>query len=478
MEQISIRKVAAWTGGRYEGPDLPVAGVTVDSRRVEPQNLYVPLRGPNFDGHSFLGEAFVSGAAAALADDPEAARLHRSLHHPVVLVRDTRRALGDLAAAYRKQLGYTVVAVTGSNGKTTTKEMILRVLGRSAVGSPNSYNNDVGVPLTLLSVRRHHSVCVVEVGTSAPGQVAALAALARPDVSVVLNVGESHLERLGDLDGVAREKFALVEALSEEGCAILNYDDDHTRAMIEHAPGYVLSFGTWPAADVYAGDVKASFRKLSFRLYNRMLVRMSAFGIFNVHNALAATAVGLWLKREPEEIRRALEGFVPLPMRMTVEHVSGVRLIHDAYNANPRSTVAALHEIRFRGGSGRRIAVLGDMLELGTQADELHRRVGRAAAEARIDVLWAIGPLSQATSAAARNAGLRNVFWSPTVKEALQDPPFQVRRGDVVLFKASRLLRLERLHEAVRTDLSRREARRKKNAPRGARKSRRSSVRT
>ncbi|MFQ5845609.1 MAG: UDP-N-acetylmuramoyl-tripeptide--D-alanyl-D-alanine ligase, partial [Planctomycetota bacterium] len=281
MEPISIHEVATWTGGRYEGPNLPVARVCVDSRTAERGDLFVPLHGPRFNGHEFLGEAFVSGAAAALAQEPEAARVHRSMGRPVVLVPDTRRALGRLAAAYRRSLGYRVVAVTGSNGKTTAKEMIRRVLGRTAIASPHSYNNDVGVPLTLLSANRHHDFCVVEVGTNAPGEIAALAALAHPDVGVVLNVAESHLEGLGDLEGVAREKFALVQALGPHGCAVLNYDDEHTRAMIAGAPGYVVSFGTWPTADVYAGDVRASFHSVSFRLYNRLEVQLQVFGIFH-----------------------------------------------------------------------------------------------------------------------------------------------------------------------------------------------------
>ncbi|MHC4339916.1 MAG: UDP-N-acetylmuramoyl-tripeptide--D-alanyl-D-alanine ligase [Planctomycetota bacterium] len=455
MEQKSIREVAAWTGGRYLGPDLPVAGVSIDSRHVRPGDLFIPLRGAHNDGHAFLGEAFASGAAAALVDRAEIARTHTDLGHPVIVVEDNRAALGCFAAAYRRRLGLTVVGVTGSNGKTTTKEMLRLLLGSRAAVSPKSFNNDIGVPLTLLSADRTHSVCVVEMGTNQPGEIAALSEIARPDVGVVLNVAESHLQGLGDLDGIAREKFALIDALGREGCAVLNWDDSRTRDMIGRTDSYVISFGTWPDADVYAGDVRTRGSTLSFRLFHRMKVEMRLLGVHNVHNALAAASVAMWLGSDPGEVCDRLEEFQPAPMRMSVEDIGRTRLINDAYNANPRSMSAAILEVSYRGG-GRRVAVLGDMLELGTRAEELHMAVGEQLAQSKIDVLWAIGPLSEATAQAARSAGLKEVHWSPDVRQALQDPPFQPRSRDVVLFKASRGVGLERVYEAVRDDLVRR----------------------
>ena len=264
MEQYSIREVAAWAGGLYEGPDLPIAGASIDSRKIGPGELFIPLRGAHHDAHEFLGEAFASGAAAALVDRPALAAEHADLGHRVITVKDTSEALQAIAAGYRRSLDLTVVGITGSNGKTTTKEMLKLLLGSRAVASPRSFNNAIGVPLTLLRAQKAHSICVVEMGTNAPGEIADLAAIAKPDVGVVLNVGESHLQGLGDLEGVSREKFALVEALSPDGCAVLNWDDPHTRAMIDRAPGYALSFGTWPEADVYGGDVRTRGR--SFEL--------------------------------------------------------------------------------------------------------------------------------------------------------------------------------------------------------------------
>jgi len=456
MEQQSIKQVAAWTGGQYDGPDLPVAGVAIDSRHVERGHVFFALRGTHADGHEYLGEAFASGAAAAVVDREEAARAHAAMGRTVVRVPDARRALADLAAAYRRSLSdLTVIGITGSNGKTTTKEMLRLLLGEGAAVSPKSFNNDLGVPLTLLGAGRRHKWCVVEMGTNAPGEIAGLCRIARPEVGVVLNVGASHLEGLRDLDGVAHEKFALVEAVGPEGCAVLNWDDERTRAMIPRAPGYVVSFGTWSDADVFAGEVRTTGYTLSFRMLGRQRVTMRLIGVHNVHNALAAAAVALWLGEDPYEMCRRLEEFQPAPMRMAVEEIGRTRLINDAYNANPRSMAAALHEMSYRGG-GRRIAVLGDMQELGEAAHRFHAQIGQRVARSRIDVLWAIGPLSETIAREARNAGLREVFWSPTVDAAMEKPAVKVKSRDVVLFKASRGMQLERVYDAVKDDLERR----------------------
>ncbi|MHC4940747.1 MAG: UDP-N-acetylmuramoyl-tripeptide--D-alanyl-D-alanine ligase [Planctomycetota bacterium] len=449
MEQLSIRKVAAWTGGTYDGPDMRVSGIAIDSRKAGRGDLFLPLRGAMHDGHEFIGEAFASGATAALVDRPDVAKALDGLGRAIVRVPDVRKALAELASAYRDHLDLKVVGITGSNGKTTTKEMLRVILGARAAVSPRSYNNDLGVPLTLLSATRHHRFCVVEMGTNALGEIGALARIARPDVGVVLNVSESHLSGLGDLDGVAEEKGALVKALPRDGCAVLNWDDLRVREMMDDLDCYTLTFGTWDEADVFGSEIKTRGRGLSFRALSKKLVRLQTYGVHNVHNALAAATTAMWLGEHACEVFERLEAFRPVPMRMAVEDVGRIRLINDAYNANPRSVEAAILEMSVRAGS-RRIAVLGDMLELGDRAIEYHERIGRAVAQSSIDKLWAIGPLSEATARAARNAGLRSVHWSPDVPAALEEPPFGTRSGDVVLFKASRGVRLERVYEAVR----------------------------
>lgn len=455
MEQVSVHQVATWTGGQYEGPELPVRGVSIDSRKAGPGHLFVALRGTRVDGHDFLGEAFASGATAAIVDRPDVARAHRAMGRALLLVPDARRALGDLASGYRRSLDLTVIGITGSCGKTTTKEMLALLLGSRAVASPHSFNNDLGVPLTLLSAGRNHAYCICEMGTNGPGEIAALARIAAPQVGIVLNVGTSHLERLGDVDGVAREKGALVEALPPGGCAVINWDDERTRAMIDRASCPVLTFGTWPDADVFADDIRASGYTLAFRFLHRKRVTMRLIGVHNVHNALAAATAALRLGAHPWDICERLREYRPAPGRMAIEEIGRIRLINDAYNANPGSMAAALSEMSYRGG-GRRIAVLGDMLELGEASRTLHADIGRRAARARIDVLWAIGPLSEAIARAARDAGLRDVHWSPSVADALESPAIRVRSRDVVLFKASRAMALERVYDAVKHGIARR----------------------
>jgi UDP-N-acetylmuramoyl-tripeptide--D-alanyl-D-alanine ligase len=449
MEQLSIRQVAAWTGGTYDGPDMRVSGIAIDSRKAGRGDLFLPLRGVMHDGHEFLGEAFACGATAALVDRPDVARALDGLGRAIVRVPDVRRALARLASAYRNHLDLKVVGITGSNGKTTTKEMLRVILGARAAVSPRSYNNDLGVPLTLLSANRHHRYCVVEMGTNAPGEIAALAQIARPDVGVVLNVAESHLSGLGDLDGVREEKAALARALPRDGCAILNWDDLRVRELMDELDCFALTFGTWEEADVFASEIRTRGRGLSFRAFNKKRVRLQTYGVHNVHNALAAATAAMWLGEHACEVFDRLEAFRPVAMRMAVEDVGRIRLINDAYNANPRSVESAILEMSVRAGR-RRIAILGDMLELGDRAKEFHERIGRAVARASIDALWAIGPLSEATATAARAAGLKDVHWSADVPAALKDPPFEPRSGDVVLFKASRGVRLERVYDVVR----------------------------
>jgi len=465
MEQLSIRQIAAWTNGTYDGPDMRVSGVAIDSRKAGRGDLFLPLRGALQDGHEYLGEAFASGATAALVDRADAARAHRGLGNAIVVVQDVRRALADLATQYRRSLDLKVIGVTGSNGKTTTKEMLRVILGASAAVSPRSYNNDIGVPLTLLTANRHHRYCVVELGTNAPGEIGALTRIAQPDVGIVLNVAESHLQGLGDLDGVAEEKRALVRALDETGCAVLNWDDPRVRAMMTGTACYTLTFGSWKEADVFATDIRTRGRGLSFRALGRRRISMETYGVHNVHNALAAATAAMWCGVHSCEAFERLEQFRPVEMRMAVEDIGRVRLINDAYNANPRSVEAAILEMSVRGG-GRRVAVLGDMLELGAQSAELHARVGRAVAASRVDALWAIGPLSEETARSARAAGLREVHWSEDVPSALSEMPITAKSGDVVLFKASRGVRVERVYDAVKTAVEERRTRRASSASR------------
>lgn len=453
MEPIRLTELLRATGGELTGPiegDPAIEAVTTDSRAVPKGALFVPLRGARYDGHLFVDQAFLAGAAFALVDQ-ECAGFPR-LPPNTIVVKDTLRALGDLARWHRSRFDIPVVGITGSCGKTTVKEMLRGVLGEAVAASPASFNNAVGVPLTLLQIDRRTRACVVEIGTSAPGEIAHLAGIARPTVGVLTSVEEAHLEGLGSLRGVLREKRALLDALPDDGAAVVNADNYYCREAIEGLPCHVVTYGTWEDADVYGVEPRAVRGGTEFLLYGRMPIHLPVMGRHNVSNALAAAAVGLWLGRPPAEIQQALARFAPVGMRMAAERVGGVLLINDAYNANPGSMDAALRELGVQAAAGRRIAVLGEMLDLGGESERLHRSLGRKAAQVGLDGLWAIGPHAElvALEALARGMPPGSVRWHPNLRAALEDLAFEPRPGDVWLFKGSRGMQLERLYDRVR----------------------------
>lgn len=457
MEPIRYSDILRATGGVPAGDgvvgDPLVPAVTIDGRNVPAGALFVPLRGKSRDGHEFLEQAFLNGAGFALvARDAGLARLPA---HAIV-VPDTTKALGDLARWHRSRFSVPVVGITGSCGKTTTKEMVRSVLGRDVVASPASYNNDIGVPLTLLQMDRHTRACVVEIGTNAPGEIAHLASIARPTVGIVTCVEEVHLEGLGSVRGVMEEKSALVRALPHDGAAIINADNYWCREMMERVDCHLLTYGTWEDSDIYGLDVHATETGIAFWLYGKMLFEVPVLGLYNVANALAAVATGLWLGQSPLAVRDALARVQPPPMRMAREVVGGVTLVNDAYNANPRAMEAALNELGQRGTGGRRVAVLGEMLELGAESERHHRSLGRKVAHARVDLLWAIGPSAALVAEEAVRAGMpaEHVRHHASTADALAELAFEAQAGDTWLFKGSRGMALERVLEAVRTPLA------------------------
>lgn len=453
MKPIRFSDVVRATGGQPAGPvdgDPWIPAISTDSRDVPTHALFVPIRGKRHDAHEFVEKAFLAGAGFSLAArDAEFARRPSNVIH----VADTTRALGDLARWYRSQFDVPVIGVTGSCGKTTVKEMIRLVLGENVVASPASYNNEIGVPLTLLQMDEYTRACVVEIGTNAPGEVAHLTSIAQPTVGVLTNVEAAHLEGLGTVRGVMEEKAALLQGLPSDGVAIVNADNYYCREVMEKVACNLVTFGTWEDSDVYGVEPFTTPDGIGFHLYGRMRFEIPALGVHNVANALAAAATGLWLDRDPCVVRDALARYQALPMRMSREVLGDVVLVNDAYNANPRSMEAAIRELASRPSSGRRVAVLGEMLELGAASREHHEALGRKVAGARIDLLWAVGAHAEAMVAEAIRLGLPEeaVASHATVEDALaSDPPFEPLPGETWLFKASRGLALERLVRTIR----------------------------
>jgi len=445
-----------------------VTGVSTDSRTLEPGELFLALSGPNFDGNCFAAAAAEAGAAAVLlrAEDASAldaellARIASGSASPAVLVhRDPRRALADLAGWYRSTLAATVLAITGSSGKTTTKDILADLLEglHPFVASPRSYNNDIGVPLTLLMASDEARTVVLEMGTNHPGEIAGLCRIARPDAGILTNVGAAHLEGLGSLEGIAREKGDLIASLPREGFAVVNADCRFTPSIAARTSARVLTFSVeadpGKEGDLDARDLYFHSGGTTFRL-NGHEVTSPLLGTHNVQNLLAALAACLGLGLTLEEVLPHVANLSGSRQRMERLELAGVTVFDDSYNANPDAALAAVRVLAGMHGFRRRVLVLGDMLELGDLAAELHHEVGRAAASAGLDRIVLVGELTRAAAAGALEGGLDHdaVVHVPTTEEALGDVDGIVREGDVLLVKGRRRMRLERVVEHLRQE--------------------------
>jgi UDP-N-acetylmuramoyl-tripeptide--D-alanyl-D-alanine ligase len=452
--KLSIQRTAQITRGRVSPADArgSVTGISTDSRTLKEGELFIPLRGPNFDGHDFLVRALRRGASACLSEEVIA-----GFPVPVIQVADTLTALGDLAAEQRKDFFGPVVAVTGSSGKTTTKEMLSSILSLTGPGlrTEGNFNNLVGLPLTLFRLEEHHCWAVLEMGMSARGEIARLAEIAAPVVGIITNVGPAHLESLRGLDGVTRAKGELFAVLKSGGVAVINADDERV-AQLPVANGVRrLLFGYAAEAQVRAKAVTVGRNAVSFRLIlpkEDWPVKLRTTGRHNVHNALAAAAAALALGVEGNVIARGLERFRTCRGRMEMAALNdGVLLLDDSYNANPLSVKAALVTLDEMGGTGRRIAVLGDMLELGESSATLHREVGLTAAH-RADMLLLLGAMATEVAAGARRGGMaaERIVMTASHDEAAVCLRGMLRPGDRVLIKGSRGMRMERVCAALR----------------------------
>jgi UDP-N-acetylmuramoyl-tripeptide--D-alanyl-D-alanine ligase len=448
-----LSDVARATEGALEGDDVEVDSVSTDSRNVPPGSLFVALVGERTDGHRFVDDAFRNGATAALVHAGAAVG-------PLVRVPSTGEALMRLAADERGRFGGTVVGITGANGKTSTKDLAHAVLAtrHRTHASPGSFNNEVGLPLTLLGAPQGTAVIVAEMGARRLGDVKLLSGIARPEVVVVTNVGVAHMEVFGSWASIVEASAEPVEAIDANGIAILNADDPVAAGFAERCAGAVVTFGAAPgsAADVRAEAVTlGSDGAASFRLIagdREVDATLALPGEHMVPNALAAAAVGLQLGVPLEDAAAALASARISRWRMeTSVTEAGVRILNDAYNANPESTAAALRTARWIAGEHRLIAVLGEMAELGPIAETEHDRVGELAARIRVDRLITVGEAAEPIARAAIREGMAasDVASYEDVGDALEDARRSARPGDLVLCKGSRVAGLERVAEAL-----------------------------
>jgi UDP-N-acetylmuramoyl-tripeptide--D-alanyl-D-alanine ligase len=449
-----------WTGGRLRrgAAETELRGVSIDSRTLAAGQLFVAIRGPSHDAHAFLDAALARGAGGLLVERGRELPTTPDANLPVVEVEDTTRALGALAAGHRAGFRGPVVAVTGSNGKTTTKEMCAAILAvaRPCLKTRGNLNNQFGLPLTLLERDAAHRAIVVEIGMNHRGEIAPLAAIARPSVGVITNVGTAHLEHLGSREEIALEKGDLVAGLDAGGVAVLPAEDPLALAQGARAPGPVVTFGRVAHADVRAEEVVAlGERGFAFELAareGRTRVRVAGLGEHTVSNALAAAAAALAAGASLGDVCAGLGEFRPVGGRMErLALPRNIILINDTYNANPQSVEVALRSLAELKGRSRGFAVLGDMAELGPDAAAAHAAAGRLAAELGIDFVFALGTHAPALAKGALEGGMDpgRVHVGRDHAETAAEVERWLQGDDWVLVKGSRSMRMERVVESL-----------------------------
>jgi len=462
VKTMKVGEVYRAMGGRLQQGDenLTVTRVSTDTRQVLPGDLFFALRGDNFDAHNFVDQAVAGGAGALVVSRD----VQVPAQVPVIKVNDTLLGLQALAAYHRRQYNIPVVGITGSSGKTTTKDMIASVLASSwpVLKTKGNFNNEIGLPLTLLDLAEQHRAAVVEMAMRGPGEIHALCQIARPTCAVITNIGTAHLERLGSVANIAQAKGELLEHIPAEGFALLPGDSQLAREQARRCHGQVLFFGLEPGLDIYAQEVRREGAGNRFTVVMgdiRQEVYLPLPGQHNIQNALAAFGVGILLGVQPEQAAAGLAQVTLSAMRMDIKEATinggAVTIINDVYNANPDSTCAALQSLaEIAGGRRRAVAVLGDMLELGSGAVDGHRRVGSAAVRHQVAQLITVGQLSRETAQGVQLAGgvPGGLVSCLSNAEALEVLKGVLQPGDVLLVKGSRGMQMEEIIQGLLKD--------------------------
>ena len=452
MNRLSIFQIAELAKAAVSSGDgnALIEKISTDSRTIKRGELFVALRGENFDGHNFVESVAKTGAAGAIVDLNWTGKIPANF--TLIRVADTLRAYQNIAANYRKALSLKVLAITGSNGKTSTKDFAAAVLARRfrVTKTQGNFNNHVGLPRTMLEATSQDEVAVWEIGMNHPGEVAMLATLAAPDAAIITNIGVAHIEFMGSREAIAAEKGALSEAVGTEGTVILNADDPFSKNMAVRTRAKVIFAGTTEGT-IRASEITQSATGTDFTILegaHRCRAQLPVPGLHMVQNALLAVAAGRIFGLSLEDCAAGLAAAPLTKARLQIKEIRGVRFIDDSYNANPESMKAALHTLVELDADGKRIAVLGEMRELGEESARGHREVGETAAELGVDQLIAIGDMAAAIAEAARNAGLQNISIARSTSEAAELLGEIAVSGDLVLVKGSRSVRTERVIEA------------------------------
>ena len=451
MNRLSIFQIVDLARAKLESGDgnASIDKISTDSRTLKRGELFVALRGENFDGHKFVEAAAKAGAAGAILDLSWKGKVPANF--AIIRAADTLVAYQNLAANYRKSLSLKVLAITGSNGKTSTKDFAASALAQRfrVTKTQGNFNNHVGLPRTILEATSHDEVAVWEIGMNRPGEVAALARIASPDAAIVTNVGVAHIEFMGSREAIVAEKGALAEAVAAQGTVILNADDPFSEEIAALARAKVIFAGT-QGGTVRAIEILQSADGSEFTILegaHRCRAQLPVPGLHMVQNALLAVAAGRAFGLSLEECAAGLAGAPLTKARLQIKEINGVQFLDDSYNANPDSMKAALRTLVELDVDGKRIAVLGEMRELGKESERGHEEVGEAAAALGVDQLIAIGEAAAAIARAARNAGLEKSAAVGSTSEAAELLAKIAAEGDLVLIKGSRAARTERVIE-------------------------------
>ncbi len=465
---FNIKDILEASGGKFliGGAEIRFSSVSTDTRTIKQGALFIAIKGPNFDGHNFIEEAKAKGAFGVLINRDAPPHFLagvegrvRGSDFVIIEVQDTVKALGDIARSHRRKFDIPIIAITGSNGKTTTKEMSASILSGkyNILKNEGTENNFIGVPITLLRLNGAYEMAVLELGSNHPGEIARLAEIAQPSCGVVVNVGPSHLEFFNTVDNVREEKLSLLKRLGSDSVSVVNGDDARLVKEAKFMCAEVVTFGLGAGCDFRASDIKEAAGGIDFTLNSGHKLHLNLLGRHNIYNALASAAVGSLYGVFAKEAAAVLKDFKLPKLRMEFMEEGGIKFIFDCYNSNPSSMASALETIKGMDVSGRKIVVAGDMLELGEAAPDLHKKIGRLAAGAGVDILMGVGPLSGFILEGAQEEGigvksLLHFENSVAAAKALKDI---LREGDLVLVKGSRGIKMEEIKKCFTTSYTR-----------------------
>lgn len=434
-------------------PDSRIRDISIDSRTVRPGNAFIAIRGNNFDGHNFINEAMRKGSTCIIGESKSGRNFGKKASKITFIeVKDTQEALGDIARFNRSKFAFRVIAITGSTGKTTLKEMLASILSRrfNVLSNEGTKNNHIGLPLTLLKADAGHDIAVLELGTNHPGEIEYLAGICQPNIGVITNIGPAHLEYFNNLDGVFQEKFSLIDNLKKPHIAVVNADDRSLRKKMPGRPDKTVIFGfsIKYKSEFRASQIQYRSGKLEFCINKKYRFKLNTLGYNNIYNAAAATAVARVLGMEYKDIALSLAGFSFPKGRLNLIKSDNVKFIDDTYNSNPLSLRQALDTLDGLKIKGRKIFIMGDMLELGDHEESSHFQAGIEAAKV-CDIFVAVGERSKSAAGAARSSGLatKNIFTCGSSQEArdILINKISPKKNDIVLVKGSRAMRMEEI---------------------------------